>query len=171
MNSDTIKACVANYYRYQRQCPIVALEAWNYHYPPNQPDVLVVDVKNRLIEVEVKVSLSDFKADRKKKIWQVREMNPNEWPWQVYFAVPDVLVEKVQPVLPEGCGLLEVSSKWHEMYLLERAVKCVVKAPTHKGKAKLSDHYLQTIIAAQSATLCRTLARLTRAKSNGKGEI
>ena len=171
MTSDTIKACVANYYRYKRQCPIVALESYNYHYPSNQPDVLVVDKKNRLIEIEVKVSLADFKVDRKKKIWQVRRMNPNEWPWQVYFAVPDYLVEKVQPVLPEGCGLLEVSSKWHEMYVIDRAVKCVVRAPTHKGRAKLSDRYLQTIIAAQSATLCRTLGKLLQAKSNGKDKI
>ena len=164
MTSDTIKACIANYYRYQRQCPIVALEAWNYRYPNYQPDVLVVDKQNRLIEIEVKVSLTDFKADRKKKIWQVRRMDPNEWPWQVYFAVPDHLIEKVQPELPAGCGLLEISSKWLVMDNIEMAVKCAGKAPTHKGGANVSDRYLQTIIAAQSATLCRSLSKIEKLK-------
>jgi hypothetical protein len=68
-NSFILKSRLAAYWRYDRQCPIVAFEAntklegWN---SGGQSDVLVIDKKGFLIETEVKVNLNDLRADREK---------------------------------------------------------------------------------------------------------
>jgi hypothetical protein len=64
LSSDAIKASVAAYFRYARQCPLVAFEAaarLNGGYT-EQADVLVVTGDRYLSVVEVKTSLvSDYR--------------------------------------------------------------------------------------------------------------
>ena len=68
IRAEQIKAAVASYYRYERQCPVVAfetnsqLEGW----AGELADVLVLDKNRQLIEIEVKLSISDLKRDVKK---------------------------------------------------------------------------------------------------------
>ncbi len=63
INADGIKAAVATYFRYTCQHPIIAFEAPG---AGGVADVLVVTRSRRLIEIEVKVSLSDLRRDVKK---------------------------------------------------------------------------------------------------------
>ena len=66
VKGDSIKASVAAYWRYTRQCPLVAFESssmleWGF---AEQADVLAVDKGRYLIETEIKVSISDFRKDK-----------------------------------------------------------------------------------------------------------
>ena len=63
MNTNEVTARVAQYWRYDKQCPLVAFEATN---GGELADVLVVNKTGQIIETEVKVSLSDLNADLKK---------------------------------------------------------------------------------------------------------
>lgn len=68
-NAMLLKARVATYWRYDRQCPMLAIEAssrligWN---SGGQSDVLVLNKQGQLIEIEVKLSISDMRGDREK---------------------------------------------------------------------------------------------------------
>jgi hypothetical protein len=54
--------------------------------------------------------MADFKRDAEKSKWRWRKMNlyGNREPAYFYFAVPKAMLEKVEPLLPEGAGLLYV---------------------------------------------------------------
>ena len=60
MNSTHVKASVACYFRYTKQNPLVAFER-SVRLSPRNPDVLAVDKQRRLTEIEVKVSMADFR--------------------------------------------------------------------------------------------------------------
>ena len=63
MKADEVKARVARYWRYDKQCPMVAFEA---EIGGELADVLVVDKQGLVIETEVKVDVADLRADLKK---------------------------------------------------------------------------------------------------------
>lgn len=71
-----------------------------------EPDVLGVRAGRRLVEIEVKRSISDFKANAGKRHVAQREMYLQQWPYQFYFLVPEALVAKIQPLLPSYAGLM-----------------------------------------------------------------
>ena len=84
MNSSYIKACVACYFRYKRQCVIVSFERPINNYL-SKPDVFAVDKSRRLIEVEVKITMADFRNDIKKRIWNYRERLSDLYPMPYQF--------------------------------------------------------------------------------------
>lgn len=70
MDALEIKRTIARYLRYEMQCPIIALELNPRLTASNDgglADLLAVDKTGHIVEVEVKVSLADFKADRRKE--------------------------------------------------------------------------------------------------------
>ena len=69
MNSEQLKAIIASYWRYVRQCPVIALEVshnLSSYSDEERADVLAVDKNRFLIETEVKVTLADLRRDAKK---------------------------------------------------------------------------------------------------------
>jgi len=157
MTADYIKMCVACYFRFARGCPVVTIEYWHYQDSVVQQDVLVLDKHNRPIEIEVKISLSDFKADAKKHIWSFRNRG-ERWPWKFWYAIPADLVPAVEPLLREGVGLLSVDHYEHG----DRpgnAVAVVHSAPPHKEYEVVTEARYKRIIAAQSASLCTALRK------------
>jgi len=62
MNSLEIKAALLQYYRYDRQYKLVALESYHFH----NADVVCVNNRGWIIETEIKISISDMKADLSK---------------------------------------------------------------------------------------------------------
>jgi hypothetical protein len=70
INSDQIKAIISSYWRYIRQCPVIALEVnsnLSSYSGEETADVLAVDKLRYLIETEVKVSLADLRRDIEKE--------------------------------------------------------------------------------------------------------
>lgn len=71
----------------------------NCHWTGHEADLLVVDYKHRLIDIEIKISRSDLKADAAKDKWWVRRTWSRraasalrrDWPpqvWKHYYALP-----------------------------------------------------------------------------------
>jgi len=92
---------------------------WTGH----EADLLVVSKDCRLIDVEMKISRSDFKADAKKdKWWRERpwsrsrrpsEPSPREWPpkiWKHYYLIPtEVWTPELAAFVPAASGILLAS--------------------------------------------------------------
>lgn len=64
-----------------------------------------------LIEIEIKRSVSDFKADFKK----IHRVNRDLWiesqPRQFYYFVPESIFEKCKPLVPQWAGLARVENE------------------------------------------------------------
>lgn len=94
MNSNYIKTALLCWIRFSKQIAIVATEVGN-----NSADV-AYSVNNCLYEIEVKVSVQDFKEDFKKPKHIAYKMGKGLWtPNYFSFAVPDSLVDKVMPLV------------------------------------------------------------------------
>lgn len=95
------------------------------------PDALGITQGRRLVEIEVKRSLSDFRADFKKRHrqdqWRQTFM---KWlPWKIYYLVPGKMLEGARKLTPEWAGL---------MYILDYQVVVDKRAPANKESQKLS---------------------------------
>lgn len=100
----------------------------NCYWPGDECDLLVVDDQRRLLDVEIKISRADFKADAAKSKWWDRVRwnrpdvgGPREWPRRVarhYFAMPaDIWKDDLVKSLPsQACGIILVGkhSAWVE---------------------------------------------------------
>lgn len=115
-----------------------------------ETDFLVVKESGYILDLEIKVSLSDFKADFKKKKHEIlqngfivsegskarKEKDILVWykkgdtilidrPNRFYFCVPETLLEKVKNLLPDYAGLFYVTEfgavkKYKEAKLLHK---------------------------------------------------
>ncbi|RRD39321.1 DNA repair protein MmcB-related protein [Leptotrichia sp. OH3620_COT-345] len=64
-------------------------------------DILAVSEAGYATEVEIKISISDLKADFKKEHNHKSEVIKN-----FYYCVPENLLEKALPIIPLTCGIL-----------------------------------------------------------------
>lgn len=67
-------------------------------------DLLALDSNNRFTEVEIKISLSDLKADFKKA-----HGHRSPYISRLVYAFPDFMLEKAEPLIPKECGIIRVS--------------------------------------------------------------
>lgn len=100
-----------------RRC-IVLVDRCNW--TGHEADLLGVTMDGRLIDVEVKVSRADLKADARKDKWWHRGWNqetrcyepatPRQWPprvWKHYYALPaDIWTAELADCLPAASGVL-----------------------------------------------------------------
>jgi len=155
MNSDYIKACVAAYLRYERQMAIVVFERCLPEL--GVPDVLAVTPDRKLLEVEVKISMADFKNDAKKRKFQPYWKDRRKVRKQQYYCMPAKLASVV--TAPEGWGLLSVDDG--QCYGLRR-ISVVTKAPVNKLAPRLTIKELVQMVKHQTGTLCHMAAKLAR---------
>lgn len=134
-------------------------------------DVLAVTTDLRIIDVEVKISRSDFKADAHKDKWWHRlswggDVGPPQarrWPpkvWKHYVAMPrELWHDALFEFMPSpASGLLLVSEQRGTDVL---AVECVRRATPNKEAARLSP--AQAVDVARLANL-----RMWEAYKQGK---
>lgn len=100
-------------------------------YGIGQPDVLGVTPGRYLTEIEVKRSVSDFRADFKKphRFKQGVEQLKTR---QFYYMVAPSIVSKVEPEIPEWAGLMTIDEKYQSKQIL------IKKAPVNKNAIKLN---------------------------------
>lgn len=98
-----------------------------------QPDIIGITRDRKLTEIEVKRSISDFRANSLKQHVQYREVMMHLWPNQFYFCVPVSLLPKVKAILPAWAGLLVGGCNGSEPYL-----NIVKVAPPNRLSEKLS---------------------------------
>ncbi len=106
MTSKEIKKHLLKYFRFKRQM-ICGTEVHTYG---GIADVLAIsEDKKKSIEVEIKISVSDFRKEFKEKknkhqhSWEYKTM-PNLF----YFAFPEGLIEKIINEVPKEYGIYEI---------------------------------------------------------------
>jgi len=168
VKANEIKAEVASYLRYKWQCPIIAFEApddckW---YSGEPADILAVDKKRMLLEVEIKVSMSDFRHDAIKIKHHMFKEHPEWRPVHFfYFAVPFEIANQVEEEcknLYPYAGVIRV----HKLSASTAGISgaCVSKSPKTLNPKRLSLREVIWLTTAQSGTLCR----LTRMQAVGQ---
>lgn len=97
-----------------RSVLVVPCCGWTGH----EADLLIVETKLRIIDVEIKISRADLKADLKKdkwwktRPWSRRAQSPvrKEWPdkvWKHYYCMPaEIWDDKLYASLPANSGIL-----------------------------------------------------------------
>jgi len=167
MNANEVKAMVAGYFRYKKQCPIIAFEASNRlkTFEGVPADLLVVTESRMLYEIEVKVSISDLKHDFKKRKHQSFVNRPSYLPvYKFYFAVPDDMAIKAKELCEDMypyAGLLVVSKFPFNSAAIDFGVR-EIKPPVLLNRNPLTIKQMIYLIRAQSGTICR----LARDKAN-----
>lgn len=120
MHAGDIELALA--YRYKwRQNLIVPNVYYGLHFP-HELDLMVVTPSGWATEIEIKVSISDLKADQKKS--HGHRSNRIKY---LYFAVPEALQVPALELIPERAGLFIVRP---DLELYEYRKTEIVKSPT-----------------------------------------
>ena len=154
ITSDQIKAIVASYWRYVRQCPVIALEVnsnLGSYSGEEMADVLTVDKNRYLIETEVKITLADLKRDVKKSKHRNFQANCHCVARHFYFAVPREIANDAKFICDDFypyAGVLATDglSEWNvEIY----------RKPRPLAGKRLTYSQALRLIFNQSGTVCR----------------
>ena len=78
-------------------------------YLNHECDMLVLDSSNRFTEIEIKVSMSDLKADFNKT-----HGHKSKYISRLVYAIPETMLEKGRHIIPKKCGIIIV--KWESCY-------------------------------------------------------
>jgi len=188
MDANGLKYIMAQYLRYDLACPILALEcpsrlASSYN-DGGAADLLAVNKKRQLIEVEVKISLADLRADRKKakheyyrklhelpyknkqrRFGQEVSFEPLEYPTNLfYFAVPWELANKAKLMCEDiypYAGLLSNQENWYGAVTVNKSAK-------ELNPQKITLKQATILAKSQSATLVRLLETITNMESRAR---
>ena len=155
ITADAIKASVAAYWRYERQCPIVAFES-GY----NLADVLVLNHENCLIEIEVKVSLADLRRDKEKPKHRSFRNGMSDQVSFFYFAVPVEIANTIAQLcdnLYPYAGVLGTTGTQGSGVQIYRSAKRL-------STRTLREDEIRQITRDQSATLCRLAKKVVELK-------
>lgn len=181
MNSREIKAALLQYYRYDKQYKLVALESYHFH----NADVVCINARAWIIETEVKVSIADMKADINKPKHailrrdylgehpdQASLLHPMDWTsssgydfskdykyrgHEFNFAIPSELEDEatfVRNAYYPYAGLILVRPEPY-FYSLSMFGIRIVNHPYHFQKPKADIKLITSIVKDQSATLTR----------------
>lgn len=99
--------------RYQSKCMIIVTERSPREAWAGRPDLLGITKGRFLIEIEVKRTMSDFRANAKKTHILHRTLlgdkHATMYPRQFYFLVSESIADKALPECPEWAGLLQAN--------------------------------------------------------------
>lgn len=104
-----LKRRAANFLLYEKKCDLVCFERPLYEVGNFRPDLLGVTRDRKLIEVEVKESFSDFKANFDKRVISFYRVLPHMAPHYFYFMVHPKIADKVYEYTSEkhkGYGII-----------------------------------------------------------------
>lgn len=153
-------ASACEFLRYEQGCYLLAWERspWerSWHH---KPDLMGVERGRRVLEIEIKRSVADFKADAKKRIWDYRKMG-YAVPFKFWYLVPPELVEHILPMVPDGLGLLTVGPRMSRGGNSEIIVASNAKANRKASALRLKD--LVHMARDQSGTLVSAVSRLAQ---------
>ncbi|WP_338980631.1 MmcB family DNA repair protein [Fusobacterium nucleatum] len=103
-------------------------------------DMLIVTKNRYLTEVEIKISLSDLKADFKKE-HQHKDENIKNF----YYAFPEEMKDKAIELIPEEAGILIAVKKHLNSGYEYRDIKCYRKPKINKEAKPINDIVLSRI--------------------------
>jgi len=153
--ADELKILAMCYWRFERGCPIVAME-----YSYGDADVLAVTKDGTVIETEVKISMRDMKRDgAKSKHWAMQRDTNFTRAHYFFFAVPEELKAKALVEIDERfgyAGLLVVKP-------IEEGVNPRYDVPVYVAKEahpfglkpKLTQKQMMDVVKNMATSLCR----------------
>lgn len=103
-------------------------------------DMLIVSKNHYLTEVEIKISLSDLKADFKKE-HQHKDENIKNF----YYAFPEEMKDKAIELIPEEVGILIAVKKHLNSGYEYRDIECYRKPKINKETKPINDIVLSRI--------------------------
>jgi DNA polymerase III psi subunit len=126
MNSVEMEIALAGFFGYRQNqiVPNVSYGLWIH-----ECDLLIVSKSGYCTEVEIKISISDLKADFKKE-----HQHKNNKIKYFYYAIPEELKEKALPLIPEHAGLIIV--KAHTLNVYEPTYCQIIKSPIVNKEAR-----------------------------------
>jgi hypothetical protein len=151
-----LRAAVIGWLRYDRRCPLVCFERSPFQEANYRPDVIGVNRTWRVIEVEIKQSISDFKHNGEKRGHKLRY----QFPVQFYFAVPYRLMKQAKPLLTDGQGLLVLRKDDDAKF--GPVVHAVVGATVNKAATRLCKYGAMRMVMHQTGSLQRAVLALSR---------
>lgn len=161
MKAEYIRACCANWLRYDRHCALIAFER-GLHWQI-KPDVIGITDERFMIEIEVKVSIADLRRDFKKMRWT--KYHHGHYPRLFYYAVPRDLVEKARPIIPDRAGLMAPAEDTRYGSHRMRVVK---RAPIDPLAKRASMRQMVDLVKHQSGTLCKLAAKVAKLGKAGR---
>lgn len=139
LTEDHAISCIASYFEWFRNLCFP-----NVYMCGGEMDVAVLTPANYLWEIEVKLSLSDWKADEHKDKWKPSYYKQREEVSRFYYAVPTKLINKVPDFVSAEAGLIEI---YWDNYWGYR-IKVVRESKWKRGKKiieRRKDHLLRKI--------------------------
>ena len=172
ITSSDIKSVMLSHWRYKKQCPLVALEACAWEIGGTS-DVLAVKENGLLIDIEVKLSISDFKADIKKmKHLYFAGSDSNQPTAYFYFAVPNKMADEIATLCTElypYAGVIGTDGVTHGSNDHTQDVK-YYRSAKRLEYTKLTLSEMAGIVKGLSATVCRLAKELQDIKQLGPQE-
>ena len=156
MNSSELTTALLCWLRFGRQMPYSATEVEIAHY---RADVLGATEKE-IIEIEVKVSINDFRGDFKNKAGKHQNYKDRMFgtvPNRIYFAVPEILKDSALEILidkapdyglismRQNSGSYDDSIPWKRLSIVKRA--------KHLHRDCPSDTFLKSIVNRMSSEI------------------
>lgn len=161
--SEDIKAAVASFFRYKRQCSVVAFEvnAGFNRWGGELADLLVVTADQHLIMIEVKKSMSDFKRDQNKRYHHHLRNDTGILPVQhFYFAVPKDIANDVAYQCGQFFPYAGVLGCLYDEYFTVTSYR----NPRKLRASPLTGEQLEEMQRGQTATLCRLARKVAELK-------
>ncbi len=153
ITSETIRAAIAAWMRFDRQCPIVSFERGPVS---GLPDIVAVTSSRLLWEVEIKTSISDLRADFQKDKWRLRK-HGYRVPHYFTFAFHPSILAKAEEILKTempSAGILTLFDGYRPHPITGLPCVRVVKASRrNKEGVRVSPRDLVEMVRGQSATL------------------
>jgi hypothetical protein len=148
--------------RTQRRCKAVLLERSPRSPYGCRPDVIGLTQGRELIEVEIKRSLSDFRANKKKLHVCNRDMTVKRWPHFYYFLVSQEFVDRAESELPEFAGLMYFTG-WDVVVRRKAPKNAEASRLTLKECVQFSALMVNQMISAES----RCISLMNRPSGHG----
>lgn len=130
----TLEMMAIRYLRFERSCKVAIRERSPRQFMCGQPDVLGITGNRHQYEIEIKRTLSDFRADNN-KLFRHREKDAPRHPRKFWYLVPVSLVQKVASILPSWAGLLTPAKDQHYNYGL---LSEVIASPVNNAATPLT---------------------------------
>lgn len=133
--------------RFECRCPIVLQERSPREVWCGRPDLLGITKARYGIEVEIKRSFQDFKADFDKPSRRSREFYLHHHARKFFYLVTPEIVEKVAPLVPEWAGLITTDLPWRHAW------KIVKDAPINTASRRYTIKGCIRMVAMMSSQL------------------
>ncbi len=157
---EVMRAAAIEFLRYGRKCRLVCLERSPFAGDPCTPDVVGVTPARRVVEIEIKRTMADFRHNREKTSLFKRGFL-GMLPSQFYFMVPEEMVSKVLPLLEPKEGLLSLSRR-RSTYSKLPLASVVKAAAVIKESRPLRLSEMVKAVSHQTGTLVSALVKIAK---------